>query len=652
MGIEIKEPLSANKVVPSQRLSVVVAPKAGEPLLSWLARAAIESGLYRVTALIEHEQAGRVRKPLNVAFSDKLDLQGLAHLMRCDVADIEARMHRSLGGGANHRLVNWYGTRLPRWCIEYNARRVPSVWASNQIVADARWSLRKLDFCPVSGAPLVDVCPQCSQRLGWTHVTGLDQCASCGFTFDRTSNPPPVSRSAQLIVDLVAPHREVRQHALAALDPAFAKEEPGDVFVLACEIAEHLDAEMREERAKVSRYSIQSPGLSEEALARAGDVLSNWPCGADALWECAKFPVRHRTFGTLFEPLANRLELAKAGDTLSWTFMSGMCARQRIVWPDVVVEADKYVVAGRVIDELAEIANNVGAPLTPLYPLLADLRAYSARRRNPPFLTEDQRAELTRVAAAWKQSLSPRQAAIRLKTSVQVVDALADKGVVSYEADPGVRMLCNGQDRIAGADVGRIEDQINGMRITRPANNRWATEIFAGILSPKFWACLYDAALAGDFQTFARDGRRQGLGDLTLDVDEAMSWMESLPTAAFRPKGFVTANSCERFLPWIDVILTGVANAEVLETEVRDRGSFVSAADLQTYFNTHVTTQEIMNTTGRGLRSVSITMGKAGIKPGLVIRNKFKLWKLEDAVEVFGETVREARPFAGRTLFN
>ncbi len=280
------------------RLVIPVVPKNGEGLPDLVFRAAAENGYSTTHSLLE------------IAGMDGRYPAGIA----TRAINHEDDLARTLGipGGADQlrRLLylpvperkGWHqffgaGIRLAH--REVLRRRVSPQALRQSPHGKAIWSIKIFSFDPKTKEQLLEACPECGQRLGYTRTWGVAFCHACtvidneGFRrggVDLRDYPQPCINVADtegldLVTGLIDPDEGIRGAFRPNLPDCLRSYNRGALFEFAVALACAMTADPLKTTAFLPR-----PGSRQEyarfkpdVVARAGRIMLDWPSGFHAL---------------------------------------------------------------------------------------------------------------------------------------------------------------------------------------------------------------------------------------------------------------------------------------------------------------------------------------------------------------------------------
>ena len=217
-----------------KRLLFPCTPILGESLPGFVARVAATNCLDSPAWLL---QAADVPYPsahdLSKRVTHKID----------ELADVlcvprEALAQLRIGGLVEGRpnLRQFFGAEIRQTYFVHDRRRVSPAALGTSVHHRAAWMLSPLTFCAETWDVLIDTCPRCERKLGWTRSRGIDICEYCDadLKMAATTKVDPADRPAlSFIAGLVAPDPMARAAALDHAPPTLEHLTSGELFELA-----------------------------------------------------------------------------------------------------------------------------------------------------------------------------------------------------------------------------------------------------------------------------------------------------------------------------------------------------------------------------------------------------------------------------------
>jgi hypothetical protein len=253
-------------------LVIGTQPFPGECLSSVLVRACEANVFTKTSHLLDliglHAQASEA-----VPFTQANAAPALAKLLGTTTEEIASRMHPAAQEDLGYSTVHWFGSSIQRRHIEARVRRFAPHSLAEHAHFPAFWTVRLLDFCPITTELLHSECPQCSRPLGWRACRSLLKCERCGASLlsaESRTLPPDLREAAQLGAALVSPIGTVRQAALSSLPDPFSTWAPAEALLGLVTLGE---AQLSLEPAHDSRVA----AASAARIAAGIKFASDWP---------------------------------------------------------------------------------------------------------------------------------------------------------------------------------------------------------------------------------------------------------------------------------------------------------------------------------------------------------------------------------------
>jgi hypothetical protein len=224
-------------------------PTPGESLLGYFSRglsATICSRLWTAFKLATGRGKQNPR-PFNIT-ADECD--SLAKLFKVDPSEFRSRLYP--WGQFDHvaeAAIDFFGTKIRPQYLESEVRRVSPRSLSISSHHKVHWDLRPLSFDPDTWERLLDHCPVCKSRLGWSKLYGPSKCDKC---VDSTGRPTDIREFKQplievddeealtFVVGLVHPRHESRASAMRLVPPDLSSATSSDLFEAIITIASAL----------------------------------------------------------------------------------------------------------------------------------------------------------------------------------------------------------------------------------------------------------------------------------------------------------------------------------------------------------------------------------------------------------------------------
>ncbi|ABE62190.1 conserved hypothetical protein [Nitrobacter hamburgensis X14] len=159
--------------------------------------------------------------PPNASKLDDSAVAGIAELFKLDPAEVATRRYRRKHSSS--ATIDYFGIELRTQYWEPSIRRVSPRALAKAPYHRAIWELRPFCFDPGTRERLLDKCPVCGHRLGWSSLRGPANCDVCidekGYaTTDLRDHPQPLvdihdDEAIDFVVGLVHPDPNRRNAA-------------------------------------------------------------------------------------------------------------------------------------------------------------------------------------------------------------------------------------------------------------------------------------------------------------------------------------------------------------------------------------------------------------------------------------------------------
>ncbi len=161
------------------------------------------------------------------------------------------------------------------------ARRVAPTALREAAYHRATWLLHRLPFCAERWDILIDQCPACLRKLGWTKVLHVELCEHCGFDLRRAETaqvPSKQRKMLSLLASLIDRNPDKRWPSQLNTPPHLAGCSPFQIFELAMVFARAKSLE----KARV-KMSMSTPLKNAAYMAAGMEVLLKYPASFDEL---------------------------------------------------------------------------------------------------------------------------------------------------------------------------------------------------------------------------------------------------------------------------------------------------------------------------------------------------------------------------------
>ncbi len=449
------------------------------------------------------------------------------------------------------------------------------------------WMFDRLPYCPASWETLIDKCPGCAGRLGWSLITELHVCEHCGFDLRKASGktiPPADRRRLRFFAELAEATSPPTMYCDAPLPGALV----GEPSILLYRLTDNLGRliarkEAREVFSKLSRIT------QAKYLAKGVAMIEEYPYSFDALALDGNKPLPQRLRQMRLGMLANA-ECARVFDRLlsDWEpCRHGLkrLKRERELSDCLTVReaAQETGLENRTIRHLVEVG------------LLVPLDSRGVARRYDWLSKDDVRVLVGDLA----NRMSVREFSRAHQVPNGGVLQLVARGLLDLNISPYVAALHDALqlDRSKAMHlIGRLKRRLRFP--PRDCETLTLEETFHGIGNqPKPWGAMLSAALNGDLEIYwsHEDSEHLHLGTLRIGKADAMDivarrrpeLLESPPAADERlrqrhfSRGEAEAylNCFPRDLGWL--LCHGHLDAEMPTEEVEALGrSLISSREI------------------------------------------------------------------------
>ena len=411
---------------------------------------------------------GRAGYPHARAFDlaeDRLELVGdLAAVLGVRPDVLKPLVHPQVSRGNALRTISFLGAEVPDYDVAAYRRRISPTTLGIEPFHRAVWTHALLPYCPHSLELLVDACPRCGTKLGWSRANGIDGCGDgdCGLR----PIPPTTTR---LGGEVAEPYR--RMAALAgpgdrAVEPAalhgdLENMDPGAVFELGWRLACTLAP-----LPKPRRHAKHLPAaLIVETLVSADRIICGWPDHFHAMLMARMAEDGPKVTG------ATLLRLRKAAaPSGAWPQINRVL---RTTYADLMAKGrgalrslDRGIVSGTTANAMLGISSGRFANLK-RSPGLPPLVRTGTKRLYDDFHV----SEIKTIAEARDASMSGRTVAERLGIAFHGVEQAAALLLLETERhpalavlDPGIRITTRSLDdlldRIRVGSAVEVEDGV------------------------------------------------------------------------------------------------------------------------------------------------------------------------------------------------
>lgn len=186
--------------------------------------------------------------PPNAAKLTGEAVAGLAILFKLDPDEVRRRWYRREHGSS--AMIEFFGTPIRAQYWESRYRRLSPRALAMDSYYRALWEIRCFGFDLGTQERLLEVCPVCGRRFGWTLLRGPTKCDHCtdsdGYpSTDLRDHPQPLfelrdPEAIEFVVGLVHPDPERRRAAMALVPDELGGATNGELFEAAMCMASAL----------------------------------------------------------------------------------------------------------------------------------------------------------------------------------------------------------------------------------------------------------------------------------------------------------------------------------------------------------------------------------------------------------------------------
>jgi hypothetical protein len=263
-------------------LPVPTALLPGEGLRDAVLRAVERNGFRDSTIAIELAKTRSFRTTAGIAHGTRDDIDRLVDILGVRKTAETTHQMLSQAPASGRDWVSFFGVNVRRGHFS-GARRVSPRSLRTHGHQKAIWSLKPIGFDPETRERLLDRCPICRRRLGWSRTYGVTHCDHCVLAdghqgaVDLRDFPQPLvevddEQGLRFVTHLIDPERLDRL-AHTPLHGDLADRSRGELFQFAVQLA------------GVWQRAEKNPGVALEpsSLAVAGRAILGWPDAFDKL---------------------------------------------------------------------------------------------------------------------------------------------------------------------------------------------------------------------------------------------------------------------------------------------------------------------------------------------------------------------------------
>jgi hypothetical protein len=624
------------------RLPKAISPIDGEPLLSLLTRAATENGFHRIEDILvgAHINEGR---PDFIAFTQSARIDAIAQMLRVDRMEVSSRMHLRISDKKGDDLVNWFGTAIPRHCIESKRRRVSPRSLRNSPHHRAQWMIRPLQFCPESMEMLISSCGSCQKELRWATTYGQWRCERCGASLRRHQPgkvPWALRRELREIADLISPAPDIRSRAVSILPCPFSAWDHGDVFVGLLEItilsicATHNVDTAIYRGWRLGDFSYATPS----ALVDGYRIMCSWtdefPRLVKSIADVAPKSGPSGLRATL-GPLHKFLKEQKVMDT---------AIRRLIIQeiPKIIRDQGipiKRLEGSRVFGHeredyisAKEATKQVGidGPTCRRLNTGGECVVASASSR---YITLYDKKHLARSVNIWRGSFSPLHAARLLGVPAYTLPEFVNQGLLDAVTDHDALLLGKTHELYIQATVEGLANRIAALADKAAAQN--GVSIYSALTGRRFepgvWAAIF-AAIQNKrlILTGTKPGAQMVSKRFLVEPSELMDIVSGTPRTEI-PEVEVSCETAADVVHSMSVHLADAFRAGILPGRRYGTRILMYLRKVQAFDQQYVMTKELQRKLGCGATTVYRRLLQAGVSPAYALSNT-NLWRRDEAM--------------------
>lgn len=279
-------------------LIVTEEPIPGESLLGLISRNLANTSLDRLRPALGLAGIGTLAAeslPRSLDVPDQI--AALARFLGTTPDEIKARLYPTVQNFRPYfQQISFNGVLIRPQYRERRIRRVSPQALKSSSFHRVLWEIRPISFDGETLEPLLDTCPVCSKRLGWTRLVPAHMCDHC---FDENQRPSvdlrdfPQARidiedveAASLAPRLLSHDPLVRASALGSLSEEWRNLPLADVFESIVLISTAVSNPVTEAQRRVSRPKVEELGnISAESVARTCRAMLDGENALDDLIE-------------------------------------------------------------------------------------------------------------------------------------------------------------------------------------------------------------------------------------------------------------------------------------------------------------------------------------------------------------------------------
>ena len=599
-----------------------IEPHPGECLSSVLARAC-EANVFTKAAHLLDLIGLRAQASEAVPFTHVSDAPAIAKLLGTTTEQIESRMHPPTQDDLGRPMVHWYNGSIERRYLEAGVRRYAPRSLEQCKHFPALWSVRLLDYCPLTMEYLLSECPNCSRPLGWRACRAPSKCDKCGGSLlhaESRTLPPQLHDAARFGAALVSPKATVRQTALSSLRDPFSNWAPADALVGLLKLGE----------AQVSLETLSSPSEaagSAACLAAGIAFARQWP---DSLCLYVKRSTERSnstsaraglgSLSRLFESTARQSPIRDLVRATISTSLGEAVVPAKLFSGAIINSASR---AGRLTAQQA--IKQLGISFKHLRRLEGRSKTFLARHNVHGGAALYDQAAISRLAEDLSSSSRHREAAQLLGVPDYCIDALLSAHLIKPVSNQdaiivsGCPLISKASIDALGKKLRRSSRVVDGGVTLRRAMHRNG--------DPYDWVAVLRGLLAKRIDVCYEDSERLALCDtLIVRADDVARHVSRRHEGPGISKIDVCCQTAAETIGTTAQFVSAAVRAGLIDGDVRLRNSELSLSGVLTFQKNFILTEEIGETFKKHQRTIVSQLRKARLKPVAII-NRTTVWR-------------------------
>ncbi|AXU20885.1 hypothetical protein C7W88_17885 (plasmid) [Novosphingobium sp. THN1] len=492
-----------------------------ESIIGAIARAADQHVLFRLQAVLDAAEVKTFR-PATLQHAAPSELARIAHVIRCDPAELVGRAGRGITDAVGFRKIAVeFGENhiISGRMLDYNTRRIAPKALLQAEYHRLDWFNVLLQYCPQTLELVVNTCPSCDNTLGWKAAAGIGSCEFCGVRVPPSSEPAlpgELAENYRRFAELVSLHKPTASRARAQLaSPDLAKLPTNQLIELVMDIGcLFLD----EPPIRVTNLSLNTSNLKAAQVLCCGvEYLADWPDSFQssfqrALHEHSKDPTRIQKLWR-----ATR----KVSDTLASGPLAAITdpAAQGAIAPEGQAGPFSRRYTERDVERVLQMPPEKRLKLH-AWP---ELRVQSLTKRMRHLGAYDG-CQIDELAQHFVGLAEIEATSWQIKLPHYAIEALLDAGLLVWEDHPAVRTV---RPKVAIRSSSVIDFQARvqtAAGATRPPAGCTtllsAAKRIGGRRKP--WAAIYRALLDGEMRFWLSGSREVGPSHLLVQPEDML----------------------------------------------------------------------------------------------------------------------------------